>query len=232
MRVPYDNKICELDSFCDDDDEKYGKQHRCVTGELVAQLKCRFCGNRFLPPSSTSSSPLRVFQLPSGHFDDIVDDMVCFEGSMAVPMTAREVTFARKGRLLMGDSFCLLHSSDIHVGTIDTTVLNDAEEYDEQNGEDEREYHIGSIKKMVRCARCNYWLGDVISCQEGSEPTSTEICVDERCGKHCTELFVCIYLFFRLYGMHSSNNPGLAAVFRFSFALTSNSWRTVGREEI
>ncbi len=179
LRVPYHNETYELDSFCDDDDEKYGKHHRCFTGEEVAQLKCRLCGIGFLP-SSTSSSPIRVFQLPSGHFDDIVDDMICFEGPTAVPMTAREVTFARKGRLLMGDSFCLLHPSDIHVGTIDTTVLKNVE-VEQQNDEDDegwgREYRIDSIQKMARCARCNYWLGDVIPppCQEGSEPASTEI---------------------------------------------------------
>ncbi len=206
MRVPYHNKMCEFDSFWDDD-TKYGMQHGgCGTVEFVEQLMCRFCGNRFLSTSSThTSSPLRVFQLPSGHFDDIVDDMICFEGPVAVPMTAREVTFARKGRLLMGDSFCLLHSSDMCVGTIDTTVVNVADGvYDDQSERvDDREYDIGPIKNMARCARCNYWLGDVILCQEGSsgdESSATEICVDGYCGEHCTEqLFVScsMYLFFR-----------------------------------
>ncbi len=196
LRIPYHNETSEFESFCDDFDERYANHQRCASGDKVSQLKCRFCGNGFLPISI--SSPLRVFQLPSGHFDDIVDDMICFEGPLAVPMTAREVTFARKGRLLMGDSFCLLHPSDVNVGTIDVTVLKDdekEEEEEEQNDEREgKEFCVGSIQqKMARCSRCKYWLGGMISpppCQEGSKLASTEIHTEDSGGKHCIAHFI------------------------------------------
>ncbi len=245
MRIPYHNETYELHSFCDDEDEKYGNRYRCWTGEEVAQLKCRLCGIEFLP-SSTSSSPLRVFQLPSGHFDDIVDDMICFEGPTAVPMTAREVAFARKGLLLMGDSFCLLHPSDTHVGMIDTTtVVKNVEEGEEEQSDEgpEREWHMDSIQKMARCGRCNYWLGDVIPTpyQEGSESAaSTEIHAAEGGGgkKHCCTALNCrVYnnIIIHLENAHNqmaARPDDLLVVLRLSFALTSNSWSSVVQEEV
>eukprot|EP00611_Tribonema_gayanum_P021953 TRINITY_DN4325_c2_g1_i2.p1 TRINITY_DN4325_c2_g1~~TRINITY_DN4325_c2_g1_i2.p1 ORF type:complete len:1025 (-),score=258.19 TRINITY_DN4325_c2_g1_i2:254-3328(-) len=84
---------------CDDDAAKQ-----------VTAVWCRFCGAAITKKGSLR----RALPLPSGRFDDVIDEMVCFEGPTAVPMTAREVSFARKGLCLVGQTFLLLHADDCH----------------------------------------------------------------------------------------------------------------------
>jgi HECT-like Ubiquitin-conjugating enzyme (E2)-binding len=53
----------------------------------VTALLCRFCSARL----TVDGALKRALPLPSGRFDDVIDEMICFEGATAVPMTAREV---------------------------------------------------------------------------------------------------------------------------------------------
>lgn len=101
----------------------------------VASLRCRYCGAQFTRAGALS----RTLPLPSGRFDDIIDEMVCFEGATAVPMTAREVTYARRGTCLVGETFVLVHMHDIEDDTLAGASQGDS----------------------LRCARCETPVGTV-----------------------------------------------------------------------
>jgi hypothetical protein len=75
---------------------------------------CRFC----LAPISRPGKVKRALPLPSGRFDEVIDDMICFEGPTATPMTAREVSYGQVGRCLVGETSLLLHNADVVEGSV------------------------------------------------------------------------------------------------------------------
>ncbi|CAM9697446.1 unnamed protein product, partial [Phaeothamnion confervicola] len=74
----------------------------------VAAVHCGACRAPLTRPGALR----RTLPLPSGRFDEVIADMICFEGPTAVPTTAREVAYARPGRCLIGEGFVLLHRAD------------------------------------------------------------------------------------------------------------------------
>ncbi|CAN0546243.1 unnamed protein product, partial [Ectocarpus sp. 12 AP-2014] len=62
--------------------------------QRVSCLRCRFCKH----PITPTGRALAVRAMPSGRWDECIEDMICYDGPQAVPMLARDVNFARPGR--------------------------------------------------------------------------------------------------------------------------------------
>lgn len=82
----------------------------------IARVRCRFCGHPFT--SAGGGNGLTVRAMPSGRWDDCIEEMICYDGPSATPMLARDVNYASPGRCLMGQTEVLLHSRDIVEGAV------------------------------------------------------------------------------------------------------------------
>lgn len=113
----------------------------------IAHLRCRFCGNRFTSSADTPSLVVRA--MPSGRWDECIEEMTCFDGPSAVPMLARDVNFASAGRCLMGHAEVLIHSRDVTEGAV--TLVSPGE-----NGESaDDESSMATKDGVKRCSGLN-----------------------------------------------------------------------------
>ncbi|CAM9569445.1 unnamed protein product [Chrysoparadoxa australica] len=131
---------------------EHGGEEEIDVPELTG-VTCRFCQHVLVSAGSLN----KVLPLPSGRFDEVIDDMICFEGHRAVPMTAREVSIAQAGRCLVGDTFVLLHEQDMAPAALD-------------EGE---EVSVDDEGRPVYCGRCGTRLGS-------SSPGSTAVLMKHR----------------------------------------------------
>ncbi|CAN0444204.1 unnamed protein product [Ectocarpus sp. 12 AP-2014] len=141
--------------------------------QRVSCLRCRFCKH----PITPTGRVLAVRAMPSGRWDECIEDMICYDGPQAVPMLARDVNFARPGRCLMAQAEVLLHPRDVIRGAL--TVA------DARGGavsmmpeEDDLEW------RGVDCARCDLPLGRPATSPIGHDNTSQES-VGLLLLKHC-----------------------------------------------
>ncbi|CAM9958554.1 unnamed protein product [Ectocarpus sp. 4 AP-2014] len=141
--------------------------------QCVSCLRCRFCKH----PITPAGRVLAVRAMPSGRWDECIEDMICYDGPQAVPMLARDVNFARPGRCLMAQAEVLLHPRDVIRGAL--TVA------DARGGaismvpeEDDLEW------RGVDCARCDLPLGRPATSPIGHDNSSPES-VGLLLLKHC-----------------------------------------------
>ncbi|CAM9589057.1 unnamed protein product [Scytosiphon promiscuus] len=124
----------------------------------VARLRCRFCGHLVTP----AGKGLAVRAMPTGRWDECIEDMICFDGPQAVPMLSGDVNFARPGRCLMAQVEVLLHPRDIVPGAV---VLNEdpaeavSREETGDSGGFPAESEEGPQWRSLECARCDLPLG-------------------------------------------------------------------------
>ncbi|CAN0174146.1 unnamed protein product, partial [Hapterophycus canaliculatus] len=126
---------------------------------LVSRLRCRFCGHVI----TRTGKGLAVRAMPTGRWDECIEDMICFDGPQAVPMLSGDVNFARPGRCLMAQVEVLLHPRDIVQGTV---VLNDDPSVADASragagdpGSISAESGDGRRWRSLECARCDLPLG-------------------------------------------------------------------------
>lgn len=122
----------------------------------VTRLRCRFCKHPFTP----AGRGLSVSMMPSGRWDECIEDMICFDGPQAVPMLAREVNFARPGRCLMAQVEVLLHPRDLIQGAVvvvDGSPATAAAERTASSMPVEPAEDLGW--RSLECARCDLPLG-------------------------------------------------------------------------
>lgn len=124
----------------------------------VVRLRCRFCGVALTRPEKV----LTVRALPSGRWDDCIEDMICFDGPSAVPMLARDATFARPGLCLTRNAEVLLHQQDVIPGAV---AHREEEQYPEPDAgcEDSEAAGVRThvLGRPLECARCDFPLGFV-----------------------------------------------------------------------
>lgn len=155
----------------------------------VARLRCRFCEHHFTAAATEAGGKkgLAMRTLPSGRWDDCIEDMICFPGPTAVPMLARDVTFARPGFCLVGQAEVLVHIDDLVDGAL---VEVNAQEV--RGGKEVREgmhtaegdrradssagcndgLHGGDgseNERCLQCARCEFTLGRVATLKDGPQ---------------------------------------------------------------
>lgn len=168
VRVPYD--VCSSgDVGClelgDGSGDGNGDEADDENVSRVARLRCRFCGHPFTPPGKG----LSVRALPSGRWDECIEDMICFDGPSAVPMLARDVSYARAGRCLMQKTAVLVHPHDITPGSValagdgspERGTSADADVVEGANDRDRQEW------RSLECARCGLPLGRLAPSLEG-----------------------------------------------------------------
>ena len=155
VRVPYG--VNRSEGSCHVSDLEGGEIDPDDEGvSIVARLRCRFCEHPFTP----AGCGLQVRAMPSGRWDDCIEDMICFDGPSAVSMLARDVNFASEGRCLMGHAEVLVHSRDVLPGAVafgDGGPRLDAEslhgqKYDRDDKPDDK-------RQTLECARCELPVG-------------------------------------------------------------------------
>lgn len=144
----------------------------------VAGVTCRFCGHPF---TERGGNGLTVRAMPSGRWDDCIEDMICYDGPSATPMLARDVNYARPGRCLMGHAEVLLHSRDLIKGAV--AVVDDpgaaAAKAVDGDGKPSPPRLDGSsdasidedgpdLWRSIECARCDLPLGRPATPMDGS----------------------------------------------------------------
>ncbi|CAM9690567.1 unnamed protein product [Sphacelaria rigidula] len=133
----------------------------------VARLRCRFCEHHFTAAATEAGGKkgLAMRTLPSGRWDDCIEDMICFPGPTAVPMLARDVTFARPGFCLVGQAEVLVHIDDLVDGALgDRRADSSAGCNDGLHGGDGSEN-----ERCLQCARCEFTLGRVATLKDGPQ---------------------------------------------------------------
>lgn len=118
----------------------------------VEGLRCRLCGQAF----TRAGKALAMRALPSGRWDECIDDMICYDGPSAVPMLAREVTFARRGMCLLGKAEALLHPEDVIAGAIARKPGERSKENGMVAGDDSC---ARVLERTLECSRCGLPLG-------------------------------------------------------------------------
>lgn len=155
VRMPYGKDStgghpCNIDRAGDEDVDDEGLFR-------IARLRCYFCRHLFTPAGKS----LAVRAMPSGRWDDCIEDMICFDGPTAVPMLARDVNFASAGRCLMGHAEVLLHSRDVIPGAV--VLVNDSPSSADgklpNGGRTERVGGNDREWRSLKCARCNLPVG-------------------------------------------------------------------------
>lgn len=176
--------------------DHYGGYDDILDGDVsrVGGLRCRSCGHFITPRGGRG---LTVRALPSGRWDDCIEDMICFEGPSAVPMLARDVTFARPGFCLVGHAEALIHVHDLVDGAVAIAVHDvvpglDAKIVVTDNGEGEgRDDERGSLKlsagsaneRRLQCARCHLSLGRMSTLVDGRRLDKSDgSCANGGCG--------------------------------------------------
>lgn len=132
----------------------------------VARIRCRFCGH----PLTSAEQSLVVRAMPSGRWDDCIEDMICFDGPSAVPMLAREVNYANAGRCLMGHAEVLLHSRDVIPGAVALVDGLSPPPAECKHREDTLLNRVGGDGeewRSVECARCELPLGRPAALADG-----------------------------------------------------------------
>lgn len=125
----------------------------------VSRLRCRFCGHLITP----AGRGLAVRAMPTGRWDECIEDMICFDGPQAVPMLSGDVNFARPGRCLMAQVEVLLHPRDVVPGAVALNEDLAAEEASRVGtgdpGSFPAETEDGLQWRSIECARCDLPLG-------------------------------------------------------------------------
>lgn len=152
----------------------------------IARLRCRFCHH----PFTAAGNDLAVRAMPSGRWDDCIEDMVCYDGPRVVPMLARDVNFARPGRCLMAQAEVLLHPLDVVRGAV---AVVDGPAAATGGGEEvgmPAEPGEGLRWQSLECARCDLPVGRLAAVPDGQRGGSGGgVAVEEGRGllllKHC-----------------------------------------------
>ena len=130
---------------------------------LVARLRCRFCRHPFTP----AGRGLAVRAMPSGRWDECIEDMICYDGPRAVPALARDVNFARPGRCLMSQVEVLLHPRDVVAGAVAVVDVGPAAAASGGEFGMPAEPGEGLGWRSLECARCDLPLGRLATLPDG-----------------------------------------------------------------
>ncbi len=168
VRVPYgggDRAAAELGG----EEERY-REGGDVDGEgvlHVERLRCRFCGHPFTPAGKS----LAVRAMPSGRWDECIEDMICFDGPQAVPMLARHVNFARPGRCLMAQAEVLLHPRDAVRGAVRAVGGARPPTASGATASDDAPGGPGECPgwRGLECVRCDLPLGRLATAEDGHD---------------------------------------------------------------
>ncbi|KAG0330562.1 hypothetical protein BGZ99_000033 [Dissophora globulifera] len=120
----------------------------------LENLSCGCCGNILLKPDSASSSdqgqPIqRVVDLPSEHWQELVDCWMCHEEDFT---ELREGDLgARLGQALVGGTYVLIHAANVDSSTV--AIEEDARSIDWTRG-------IKRRWRPLACSRCLYPVGE------------------------------------------------------------------------
>lgn len=180
IRIPYG-----IDHPADhggEEDEAGGGEADDEGVDHIACLRCRFCKHPFTPPGKG----LAVRPMPSGRWDECIEDMMCFNGPQAVPMLAQDVNFARPGRCLMSQMVVLLHPRDVIRGAVTTvggspsTVAVEGTAFSMQT---ESAEDLGW--RSLECARCDLPLGRPATWADGYDSKAAEQVHGLLLLKHC-----------------------------------------------
>lgn len=180
VRVPYGT---------DRAPDHHGQEDEVGSGEAdddgvhhIARLRCRFCKH----PFTAAGKGLAVRVMPSGRWDECIEDMICFDGPQAVPVLARDVNFARPGRCLMSGVEVLLHPQDVILGAV--VMVEGSPSAAAAEGAAfsmPAESTEGLGWRSLECARCDMPLGRPATSVDGYDRRVAE----EDCGllllKHC-----------------------------------------------
>ena len=204
VRVPYGTDRGGADShhhhhLRDQEEEEEEEDGACRRGDdeaddegvrHIARLRCRFCGHPFTP----AGKALAVRAMPSGRWDECIEDMICFDGPQAVPVLARDVNFARAGRCLMAQVEVLLHPGDVVRGAVKTSanggVSPPAAAAAAAGAVSDTGPEEGRGWRGLECARCDLPLGRLATVEDGHDrSTGNDNVAEEDRGllllKHC-----------------------------------------------
>lgn len=124
---------------------------------IIGRLRCRFCGHCF----TADGRGMEVRAMPSGRWDECIEDLICFDGPSAVTMLAREVNFANQGRCLMGKSEVLIHWGDVLPGVLafgDGSSSLDGKEIQREQKQ-VRDGELQGEGQTLVCSRCELHVG-------------------------------------------------------------------------
>lgn len=155
----------EVDRAGRDDADDEGVQR-------IARLRCRFCRHPLTPPASSAAGRgLAVRAMPSGRWDECIEDMICYDGPQAVPLLAGDVNFARPGRCLMARVEVLLHPQDVVRGAV--TVVDDHPDPAGSGSGGEFGMPVETDEGLgwrgLECARCDLPLGRLATLPDGHD---------------------------------------------------------------
>lgn len=123
----------------------------------IGRLRCRFCSQCF----TADGRGMEVRAMPSGRWDECIEDLICFDGPSAVTMLARDVNFANEGRCLMGKAEVLIHWRDVLPGVLvfgdGSSSLDGIEIQPEQK--QVRHGELQGEGQILVCSRCEMHVG-------------------------------------------------------------------------